>query len=100
MALDTITQAFRDRAERAAALDARVLFDMGGDGVVLLDGRQNPAAVSNAREAADCTITLSMQDMQQMLAKEVDGQTLFGMGRLSVDGDFAVAMRLSDVFGG
>ncbi|MEL6978315.1 MAG: SCP2 sterol-binding domain-containing protein [Pseudomonadota bacterium] len=99
MTLDEITAAFESRAEKASALQGRVTFDLGQDGVVWLDGVSSPAQVSNERRDADCVISLSLEDMAAMLAKEVDGQTLFGMGRLSVDGDFAVAMRLSEVFG-
>ena len=70
-----------------------VKFDLGGDGVIVIDG----SSVSTADAPADCTITLAKDDLESMIAGELDPTSAFMQGKLKVDGDMSVAMALSQI---
>jgi putative sterol carrier protein len=79
----------------SSGFDRSVKFDTGADGVILIDG----GAVSTADGPADCTITLSLDDLESMIAGELNPTTAFMTGKLKVDGDMSVAMQLSQLIG-
>lgn len=92
MAMEALAQKISARAAGANFADS-VRFDCGADGIIVLDG----AAARLADEPADCTISLSRDDLEAMIAGELAPSAAFMQGRLKVDGDLAVAMRLSQV---
>lgn len=98
MSLDSITEQLRSRVGDDSGLGARVKFDLGGDGVVFIDAASNPNTVSNDDGEADCTIIISLDDFKTLLAGDLDPTTAFMMGKLKVEGDMAIAMKLSSVF--
>ena len=79
----------------AAGFDRSVKFDTGAGGVILIDG----AAVSTEDGPADCTISLSLDDLDAMIAGDLSPTTAFMTGRLKVEGDMSVAMALSQLIG-
>ena len=70
-----------------------VKFDLGSDGVIVIDGSK----VSTTDAEADCTITLSKDDMEEMIAGELNPTMAYMSGKLKIDGDMSVAMQLSQV---
>jgi putative sterol carrier protein len=92
--LDTLTQAFQARASGNASLGAAIKFDLGDDGVVVLDGSQAPTRVHNDNVDAPCTIKVSGEDLSQILDGTLDASAAFMMGRLTVEGDMSLAMKL------
>ena len=97
MNLDAITEQLRTRVGDDSGLGARVKFDFGGDGVVFIDATANPNTVSNEDVEADCTIAISVADFESLMAGDLDPTTAFMMGKLKVDGDMGIAMKLSSV---
>lgn len=97
MSLDSATTAVREKVGTAAGFDASVKFDFGDDGCIIIDGKAEPATVSNGDADADCTVAMALDDFEQMLSGDLDPTTAFMMGKLKVSGDMAVAMRLSSV---
>ena len=97
MSLDSITEKLRTRVGDDSGLGATVKFDLGGDGVIFVDGASNPNTVSNDDGEADCTIAISMADFETLLAGDLDPTTAFMMGKLKVEGDMGIAMKLSSV---
>ncbi len=97
MSLDSITEQLRTRVGDDSGLGATVKFDLGGDGTIYVDGASSPNTVSNDSGDADCTIIISTEDFETLLAGDLDATTAFIMGKLKVEGDMAIAMKLSSV---
>lgn len=99
MTLDEITKGMQERVEGAPVIGATVKFDFGDDGVIFIEGAESPMSVSNNDKDADCTITVSKDDFKDIVNGETNAQMAFMMGKLRVDGDMGVAMKLSDILG-
>ena len=97
MSLESSTELIRGNMGEDSGLGATVKFDLGDDGIIFLDGKAVPNSVSNDDADAECTITMSMEDFESMLAGDLDPTTAFMMGKLKVDGDMSIAMKLSSV---
>lgn len=70
-----------------------VKFDTGADGVIVIDG----ATISTADGPADCTITLSLDDLESLISGDLNPTMAFMSGKLKIDGDISVAMALSQL---
>jgi putative sterol carrier protein len=79
----------------SAGFDRSVKFDTGADGVVRIDG----GAVSTTDGPADCTIKISLDDLESLLAGELNPTMAFMSGKIKVEGDMSVAMALSQLIG-
>ena len=100
MSLEQITDGMRERVGEDCGLGAKLKFDFGDDGIVFLDASQVPNVVSNEDADADCTLKISMDDFVAMTQGELDGTTAFMMGKLKIDGDMSIDMRLQSVLSG
>ncbi|WP_282059448.1 SCP2 sterol-binding domain-containing protein [Roseobacter litoralis] len=70
-------------------------FDITGEGAIIVDG-------SGARpgdEDTDVTLTADADTFQSILAGETDPTGAFMTGKLTVDGDMAMAMQLAAALG-
>lgn len=97
MGIEAAAEAIRSKMGANSGLGATVKFDCGGDGVVFVDGASNPNKVSTENKAADCTIKLDLDTLEGMIAGDINPTAAFMQGKLSVEGDMSVAMRLSSV---
>jgi putative sterol carrier protein len=97
MSLESATQAIRTKVGADSGLAATLKFDMGTDGVIVIDGKSTPNTVSNDNSDTDCTVGITMDNLQAMLDGDLDPATGFMAGKLKVTGDMSVAMRLQRV---
>ena len=70
-----------------------VKLDLGSDGVIVVDG----AKVTTGDGEADCTITLSKDNLEELMAGDLNPTMAYMSGKLKVDGDITVAMQLSQI---
>lgn len=77
----------------AGSFDKVVKFDCGDDGVLVIDNQ----TVSTEDQEADCTIGVSLEDLQSIIDGELDPTGAFMQGKLKVDGDMSVALKLGQV---
>lgn len=100
MSLEALTDAIKARIARTnSALNATVKFALGNDGVIYVDGKSQPTSVTNENKPADCTIKVSLDDLEQMIAGRLNSNAAFITGRLRVEGDMAVAISLGKLMG-
>lgn len=108
MDIEDLAAMLRERVDSAVARGAatptrRARFDLGPDGTLLLDGSAQPPVVvaggTAAGGTADCTLTLSGDDLAAILGGELDPTGAFMTGRLKIAGDTGLAMQLAALMG-
>ena len=97
MSLENITSGVQARLMDLTGLNYSVKFDMGEEGIVFVDGRSNPPGLSNDDEEADCTIRLSPESMEKMIAGTLNPTLAYSMGKLKVDGSMGVALKVASM---
>jgi putative sterol carrier protein len=97
MSLESITQAIRAKVGSDSGLNATLKFDLSDNGVVVIDGKSTPNTVSNTPIDTECTVAISMDNLQAMLDGALEPVSGFMSGKLKVSGDMGVAMRLQRV---
>ncbi|MEM9462027.1 MAG: SCP2 sterol-binding domain-containing protein [Myxococcota bacterium] len=100
MSLEDLTTKIREKMGQNSGLDATLKFDLGDDGVIFLDGKSEPNAVTNDNKDADCTVGVALSDLTDMLGGKLDPMAAFSLGKLKIDGDMGVAMKLGSIVGG
>lgn len=92
MSLDAIAEKIRERVA-GSGFDKSVKFDLGDDGVIVVDGQN----VSTEDAGADCTITITKENFLALTAGELNPTMAFMSGKIKVAGDMSIAMQLSQV---
>jgi putative sterol carrier protein len=97
MSIQDVTETIREKVGEDCGLAATLKFDMGDDGVVFIDATKVPNTVSNEDIEAQCTVGVSLSDLKSMMKGELDPMAAFSLGKLRLDGDMGVAMRLGNL---
>ncbi|HWK64884.1 MAG TPA: SCP2 sterol-binding domain-containing protein [Rhizobiaceae bacterium] len=92
MAIQDIAAKLKDRVA-SAGFERSVKFDTGSDGVIVIDG----SSISTSDAPADCTIKLSLDDLESLISGDLNPTTAFMTGKLKIEGDMSVAMALSQL---
>ncbi|NQV59761.1 MAG: SCP2 sterol-binding domain-containing protein [Alphaproteobacteria bacterium] len=100
MSLEQLTDGLRDRVGEDCGLGASVKWDFGDGTYLLLDASQVPNVISNDDGDADCTLKISIENFTAMIAGELDGTSAFMTGKLKIEGDMGIAMKLQGVLAG
>ena len=94
--MEVITAKMKEGASKKTAFGNTVKFSTD-QGVVHIDGMQSPPSVSNDDKAADCTIKMDFSDFADLIGGKLDGMTAFMTGKLKIEGDMGVAMKLQTI---
>ena len=97
MSLQSITEAMRQKIGEDSGLVASLKFDCGADGIIVIDGSVVPNTISNSDRETDCTIGITVENLQALLDGELNGVSAFMSGKIKVEGDMSVAMKLQSV---
>jgi putative sterol carrier protein len=84
-----------ERKTQAAAIGAIFKFTLEGEGggKFIVNLKDNPG-VTEGDGAAECSISMTAQDFVDLTEGKANGQQLFFTGRLKVEGDMSLALRL------
>ena len=92
MSIESIAAKIGERVA-GSGFGSSVKFDLKGAGVIVIDG----TGVSTTDRDADCTITMSLDDFESLVAGELNPTAAFMQGKMKVEGDMAVAMQLGQL---
>ncbi len=96
--LEEITEGMKERIGEDCGLGATLKFDFGDDGIVHVDADSVPNVVSNEDADADCTIKITKDNFEALAGGDLDPTTAFMMGKLKIEGNMGIAMKLQSVF--
>ncbi|MBT5074173.1 MAG: SCP2 sterol-binding domain-containing protein [Kordiimonadaceae bacterium] len=98
MSLEQNTDLIREKTAGAADLNKKVKFDLKEDGIIHVDATTSPPTVSNDDNDADVTLILSMENFEALVDGSLNPQMAFMMGKLKIEGDMGLALKLADIF--
>ena len=96
MSVSDIEAAFATRLDAFGDLGATIKFDFGDDRL-FVDGTQKPATISHEDKDAECTLTITPDNLIAIQQGKLDATMAFMTGKLKVKGSTAIAMKLSSV---
>lgn len=98
LSLAEITQQISAKiGKQTTPLGSQIKFDFGQEGILFVDGQQNQA--HNQNQDADCIISLAFADFLAMFNGKLNPMNAVMSGKMKIDGDMSVAMKLQKVFG-
>lgn len=97
MALQDTTELIRSKVGNDCGLGATLKFNVGSDGVILIDATVVPNTVTNDDNPAQCTVKMKLQDLDDMIGGKLDPMAAFSLGKLQLEGDMSVAMKLGNL---
>ena len=95
MTIDDIAGDFRARAGEFSGLKARVMFDLGDDGSLVVDATEAPPEITVAPGEADCTIRLSLANLEKLMSGNMSPTLAYAMGKLKIEGSMGLAMKVA-----
>ncbi len=90
---EIITQAVAVLSQKVPSFDGSAKFVLNGEGTIMMDS----AGVREGDGEADVTLTADADVFQAILAGDMNPTTAFMTGKLAVDGDMGMAMKLAAV---
>tara|TARA_R110002096_G_scaffold257381_1_gene450697 strand:+ start:27500 stop:27796 length:297 start_codon:yes stop_codon:yes gene_type:complete len=98
MSLQEHTDLVRKKTADVSDLNKKVKFDLTDEGIIHVDATSTPPVVTNEDLDADVTFVLSMENFEGMMDGSLNPQMAFMMGKLKIEGDMGLALKLADIF--
>lgn len=95
MSSESITQDLQNRLSDFAGLNACVRFDMGADGTIAVDAKNGAPCIADDSMEADCTIRVSVENMEKLMAGTLNPMLAYTLGKLKIDGSMGIAMKVA-----
>jgi putative sterol carrier protein len=92
MGVADLAESLKDKVE-SGSFDSSIKFDCGDDGFLVIDHQ----SISTEDKSVDCTVTVELADLESIVSGDLDPTAAFMQGKLSIDGDMSVAMKLGQV---
>lgn len=92
---DIVNEAVKVLNEKlvGAGFDGTAKFDIEGEGAVMMDS----SGARAADEAADVTLSADAETFRSIIEGDTNPTSAFMTGKLKVDGDMGLAMKLASV---
>ena len=97
--MDTIKTDLQQKLSLAPPINALVKFDMGDDGAVYMDGREQTPVLKEEPfdQDPDLTLKASKEVFQGIMNGTQDPTMAYMMGKLKVNGPMGLAMKLNSI---
>jgi len=79
-------------------LGEKVNFNFKGEGLIHLDDTVSPAQVVQEEVEAPCTVVIGLDNFEKLLKGDLNPMMAFMTGKMKIEGDKAVAMKLASLF--
>ena len=98
MSLENLTTKVKDlAASKGGSIGSKIKFQFD-EGIIYLNDTVTPAIVSNEDLNAECVVRVSISNFEKLMSGDMNPTGAFMMGKLKIDGDMSVAMKLSALF--
>jgi putative sterol carrier protein len=98
MDLNEVADALTKRVGGKSPLGGTLKFDLGEAGTLFIDGSSGDNTVAvDKDDPAKCTITMTADDFRELIHGRLQPAVAFMTGRMRVDGDMGLAMRLGQM---
>lgn len=96
-----IRERLNDTLPQIKNLSALVRFDLGGEGVWVIDARHAPARLSEGSgdDDPDCSILISAENLLKLMDGKLDPMLAYTLGKIKIKGSIGVAMKLVAAIG-
>jgi putative sterol carrier protein len=98
MTLQEATEKVQKMAETHAGKFGNKVNFVFDEGAIFLDDSVSPAVVTNTASDAPCTIKISLPNFEKMLGGDMNPMMAFMTGKMKIEGDKGVAMKLASLF--
>ena len=99
MNINEITNRVKELSkESSGKIESKIKFKLT-DGCIFIDDTVEPTLINNEDSDAHCTIIINNSDFVKLLDKEMDSMQAFMSGKMKIEGEMTVAMKLSSIFG-
>ncbi|MHA1536129.1 MAG: SCP2 sterol-binding domain-containing protein [Alphaproteobacteria bacterium] len=97
MSLEEMTAKVKEKVGEESGLGATLKFAFEDDTVIFVDATKSPNEVSNDDKDADCTLSMTVANFQAMMDGDLDATMAYMSGKLKIDGNMGIAMKLGSV---
>lgn len=99
MSLQILTERITHILGTDSGLGATVKFKTE-EGSVFINTKVVPNTVSNEDLDAECTFDVSTKNALKLMDGELNAMMAYMMGKLKIEGDMGIAMKIAQTFGG
>lgn len=92
-----IKETIRTRLTTAPPLGAKIKFDFGDKGFVILDGTGPSPVISQENQETNTTMACSIETFEKILQGTQDPTMAYMSGALKITGSMGYAMKLSSL---
>ena len=92
-----LVEHLNDNEELVEDIDATYQFNVTDNGSWFVDLTTFPPIIEEKSSTADCTIGISAEDLIAIANKELDGMSAFMQGKLKIDGDMGLSLKLQSI---
>ncbi len=99
MSFESVLKSIEEKAAGAKVLGSSLKFNFGEQNILLNGKGAGNVVTANDATAADCTVDVALEDLEAMLGGSLNPMTAFMSGKIKVNGDMSVAMKLPQIMG-
>lgn len=97
MSFESVVKSIEEKAASAKVLGNSLKFNFGEHNILLNGKGDSNVVTTNDASAADCTVDVALEDLEAMLGGSLNPMTAFMSGKIKVNGDMSVAMKLPQI---